>query len=739
MTDHVRKRDRIRHAIKAAVHKDTTTGKGDESESTDDEGIVFSISRGRRADTFPQKPTGTAQSPQLVGSPRAPDGHKLPTVRSDISLSQRRTSGGKKVHQSGIGRLFSNSQSSTQLHNGPRLGAQQRDRAPLGRQESPPVAPGAPPVAVNKPAADHRADRDQREKSADESLRLEGSEGPEGPDGSRNSTSAPSGSPSPARGPTQMSSSAPPTRSSSSHGAPHHFGLNKIKHLSSRSNSQSEGSEDAQSGSLKEKLRRHQSSLSSPTDVYTPSQFLPSELQKSSWALSNTYSSQRNIIKSRTIGKGATAVVKTVQNLKTKEVFAVKVYHRQSPFPNQSLQNYYAMLTREYLMTRKLTHRNVVRTVDLCMDGDSWCSVMEFCDGGDLFSLLAAYKAENKHMTREERNCLFKQLLMGVAYLHDNGIAHRDIKPENLLLNKEGVMKISDFGVSEVLFDCDSVERDENGNPLNVKRSLGVNGSEPYIAPEVYEGKRSGVRYDSRLVDTWSCGIVFINLLYNGNLFTKSDRASDKAFAKLQDDIGKYWEVEQGLEKFLNSVSEEPSLSGKESTQTSVHSSAHPTSHNSITVPSSVPEHNRASEPQSPTPNDLPPHTPESPNPDSECAEPKTREEFWNHDSSKYLSIFNEFGDSGKRVIARMLTEDPAKRPFVREVLKTRFVKRIGMCIGPDPSEIEDLNGRKLDVSDPNSVRRLKGEYVYRNHKHCAPPKPQKNVMPMGQLKDPYK
>uniref|UniRef100_A0A060T8I5 ARAD1D07062p n=1 Tax=Blastobotrys adeninivorans TaxID=409370 RepID=A0A060T8I5_BLAAD len=726
MTDHVRKRDRIRHALKAAVHKDSPS-KGDESESTDDEGIVFSISRGRRADTFPQKPTGTTQSPQLLGSPRAPDGHKLPTVRSDISLSQRRASGGKKIHQSGIGRLFSNSQSSTQLHSAPRVGTQQRDRAPPGRQES-------PPVAVNESAVDHRIDRDQGDKSADEPWGLEGLH-------ARDSTSAPSGSASPARGPTQMSISAPPTRSSSSHGAPHHFGLNKIKHLSSRSNSQSEGSEDTQSGSLKDKLRRHQSSLSAPTDVYTPSQFLPSSLHKSSWALSNTYSSQRNIIKSRTIGKGATAVVKTVQNVKTKEVFAVKVYHRQSPFPNQSLQNYYAMLAREYLMTRKLTHRNVVRTVDLCMDGDSWCSVMEFCDGGDLFSLLAAYKAENKHMTREERNCLFKQLLMGVAYLHDNGIAHRDIKPENLLLNKEGMMKISDFGVSETLFDPESVERDENGNPLKVKRSLGVNGSEPYIAPEVYEGKRSGVRYDSRLVDTWSCGIVFINLLYNGNLFTKSDRASDKAFAKLQDDIGKYWEVEQGLEKFLNSVSEEPSLSGKESTQTSVHSSAHPTSHNNVTTPSSVPESSRASEPPSPTPNDShsPSHAPESPNPDNECAEPKTRAEFWNHDSSKYLSIFNEFGDSGKRVIARMLTEDPAKRPSVREVLKTRFIKRIGMCIGPDPCEVEDLNGRKLDVSDPNSVRRLKEEYVYRNHKHCAPPKPQKNVMPMGQLKDPYK
>ena len=96
---------------------------------------------------------------------------------------------------------------------------------------------------------------------------------------------------------------------------------------------------------------------------------------------------------------------------------------------------------------------------------------MEWCGGGDLFSIIKL-----GHMTPLEQNCCFKQLVRGVAYMHSMGIAHRDIKPENLLLNEEGQLKITDFGVSESIIK-------ENGG---LKKCHGMCGSEPYMAPEIH-------------------------------------------------------------------------------------------------------------------------------------------------------------------------------------------------------------------------------------------------------------
>ncbi|KAJ1560417.1 serine/threonine-protein kinase HAL4/sat4 [Nowakowskiella sp. JEL0078] len=90
----------------------------------------------------------------------------------------------------------------------------------------------------------------------------------------------------------------------------------------------------------------------------------------------------------------------------------------------------------------------------------------------------------------------FKQLLRGVKYLHDMGVAHRDLKPENLLLCDDGkTLKITDFGVSEVFRTpfCNAT-----------KKAKGLCGSGPYIAPEEFEAKE----YNSEQVDVWACGII---------------------------------------------------------------------------------------------------------------------------------------------------------------------------------------------------------------------------------------
>lgn len=94
----------------------------------------------------------------------------------------------------------------------------------------------------------------------------------------------------------------------------------------------------------------------------------------------------------------------------------------------------------------------------------------------------------------------FKQLLYGIEYLHEKGVAHRDIKPENLLLDRNDNLKISDFGMATV-FRLRGIERTLD------KRC----GTLPYLAPEVLEKP-----YHARPADIWSCGIVLVAMLAGG-------------------------------------------------------------------------------------------------------------------------------------------------------------------------------------------------------------------------------
>ncbi|CAG8879645.1 unnamed protein product [Penicillium salamii] len=90
--------------------------------------------------------------------------------------------------------------------------------------------------------------------------------------------------------------------------------------------------------------------------------------------------------------------------------------------------------------------QNIVRTFDLLRIGnDSLCECLEYCSGGDLHSLVVA----SGQLEQAEADCFFKQLIHGIDFIHEMGIAHRDLKPENLLLSPNGCPQNSDFGSAE--------------------------------------------------------------------------------------------------------------------------------------------------------------------------------------------------------------------------------------------------------------------------------------------------
>ena len=222
------------------------------------------------------------------------------------------------------------------------------------------------------------------------------------------------------------------------------------------------------------------------------------------------------------LGKGATSKVTLMVSKIGGELYAVKEFRGKSS--SETTEDYEKKIKSEYTLAKSLHHPNVVDTIRLCIDRGRWNHVMEYCEDGDLFTLV-----NKKYLTspdrEQDRLCLFKQLVTGIHYLHSNGIAHRDIKLENLLITKESRLKITDFGVSEVFSGIHPGLREAGGqcgkNMGEVRRCApGICGSMPYISPEVLE---KADHYDPRGLDVWSAAIVMLSLMFGGFLWHRAE------------------------------------------------------------------------------------------------------------------------------------------------------------------------------------------------------------------------
>ncbi|KAI9265228.1 kinase-like domain-containing protein [Phascolomyces articulosus] len=234
--------------------------------------------------------------------------------------------------------------------------------------------------------------------------------------------------------------------------------------------------------------------------------------------------------KGKVIGSGATAVIKlldvqqnkiesyhhnnnnnsaqqltTTTNNPTTVTIAVKTFRKRDR--DETEREYHKRMTNEFCISKVLRHPHIVETFDLVQDHKNrWCSVMEYCSGGDVFTVLQDFDLNDT-----EIDCLFKQLLLGLQYMHQCGVAHRDIKPENLVMTPQGVLKITDFGVADVVQTC----FDDNA-----RESRGQCGSEPYWPPELFTGIIA--EYDGRALDVWSAAVTWHCFIYRHIPFLQS-------------------------------------------------------------------------------------------------------------------------------------------------------------------------------------------------------------------------
>eukprot|EP01022_Parablepharisma_sp_SALTPOND_P033060 TRINITY_DN88120_c0_g1_i1.p3 TRINITY_DN88120_c0_g1~~TRINITY_DN88120_c0_g1_i1.p3 ORF type:complete len:268 (+),score=37.98 TRINITY_DN88120_c0_g1_i1:1684-2487(+) len=155
----------------------------------------------------------------------------------------------------------------------------------------------------------------------------------------------------------------------------------------------------------------------------------------------------------------------------------------------------YKLLETEIAIMKKMNHPNIVKLYEIIDDPgyNKLFIVMEYISGGSLHSLVK----DGEPIPLDKCWKYFRDLLNGLEYCHEAaGIVHRDIKPENLLIDKDDVLKIVDFGVAFMITDGS----DESKVTL---------GSTFYLAPEICKG----IVYKGRRTDIWAAGVTLYRML----------------------------------------------------------------------------------------------------------------------------------------------------------------------------------------------------------------------------------
>ncbi|KAF5203451.1 Non-specific serine/threonine protein kinase [Thalictrum thalictroides] len=190
----------------------------------------------------------------------------------------------------------------------------------------------------------------------------------------------------------------------------------------------------------------------------------------------------------RLLGCGAFAKVYYARNIETGQSVAIKCISKQKILKSGLM----AHVKREISIMRRLRHPHIVKLHEVLATKTKIYCVMEFVKGGELFTKVAKARFSEDLSRR-----YFQQLISAVGYCHSHGVFHRDLKPENLLIDENGDLKVSDFGLSAV---SNQIRNDGMLHTLC--------GTPAYVAPEIL--LRKG--YDGAKVDIWSCGVILFVL-----------------------------------------------------------------------------------------------------------------------------------------------------------------------------------------------------------------------------------
>ncbi|OQE36246.1 hypothetical protein PENCOP_c012G02036 [Penicillium coprophilum] len=187
--------------------------------------------------------------------------------------------------------------------------------------------------------------------------------------------------------------------------------------------------------------------------------------------------------------------------------FNSPLHRHPSGDDNETAKNPLYLIKEEIAIMKKLNHNNLVSLIEVLDDPseDSLYMVMEMCKKGVVMKVGLEERADP--YDDEQCRCWFRDLILGIEYLHSQGIVHRDIKPDNCLVTNDDMLKVVDFGVSE-MFEKDS-------DMFTAKSA----GSPAFLPPELCVVKHGDV--SGKATDIWSMGVTLYCLRYGKLPFEK--------------------------------------------------------------------------------------------------------------------------------------------------------------------------------------------------------------------------
>ncbi|KAJ8752847.1 hypothetical protein K2173_008582 [Erythroxylum novogranatense] len=216
------------------------------------------------------------------------------------------------------------------------------------------------------------------------------------------------------------------------------------------------------------------------------------------------------------ISRGAFGRVFLARKRKTGDLFAIKVLKKADMIRKNAVESILA--ERDILIT--VRNPFVVRFFYSFTCRENLYLVMEYLNGGDLFSLLRNLGCLDEDMAR----IYIAEVVLALEYLHSLNIIHRDLKPDNLLISQHGHIKLTDFGLSKVglIKSTDDLSgpslgssgfladepKSQSSSRREQRQKHEVVGTPDYLAPEILLGMGHGVT-----ADWWSVGVILFELL----------------------------------------------------------------------------------------------------------------------------------------------------------------------------------------------------------------------------------
>ena len=247
------------------------------------------------------------------------------------------------------------------------------------------------------------------------------------------------------------------------------------------------------------------------------------------------------------IGRGAFGEVHVCREIKTGKIYAVKKIKKDVLLEKNQIIH----IRSEQQFMSKVKSPWIVDLKASFQEDDYLYLIMEFCQGGDFMNLLI----KKDILSEEEARFYTAELILAVESIHKLDCIHRDIKPDNILIDKNGHIKLSDFGlakISEKLVQPQNFKNNKN-RPTHQKNYSCV-GTAYYVAPEVL--KKTGYSED---IDWWSVGVILFEMLVGYAPFC-SEKTKDvcykvlnwKEFLKIPDDVIISPEAEDLIAKMVN-------------------------------------------------------------------------------------------------------------------------------------------------------------------------------------------